>query len=135
MGNELCGRRGVFLDPETPHWQIGPEGYAAEGLWSEIAGRVCGEIGRLAALQARPVVGSVQILGDADPIDYGLPQEYREAIRKFFGYARSRGIYTHSIRTAVASIPKHDHYHFREDSTRRATLANCIGLPLLTLCF
>ena len=45
MGNELCGRRGVFLDPGTPNWQIGPEGYAAEGLWPEIAGRVCGEIG------------------------------------------------------------------------------------------
>eukprot|EP00439_Symbiodinium_sp_Y106_P079951 s2062_g18.t1 len=24
MGNELCGRRGVFLDPGTPQWQIGP---------------------------------------------------------------------------------------------------------------
>ena len=33
----------------------------------------------------------------------------------------------HSIRTAVSSIPKHDHYHFREDSTHRATLANCIA--------
>ena len=87
MGNELCGRRGVFLDPGTPNWQIGPEGYAAEGLWPEIAGRVCGEIGRLAALKGRPCVGSVQILGDADPHDYGLPQEYREAIQKFFGYA------------------------------------------------
>ena len=127
MGNELCGRRGVFLDPGMPSWQIGPEGYAAEGLWPEIAGRVCGEIGRLAALKGRPCVGSVQILGDADPIDYGLPQEYREAIQKFFGYARSRGIYTHSIRAAVSAIPKHDHYHFREDSTHRATLANCIA--------
>ena len=127
MGNELCGRRGVFLDPGSPNWQIGPEGYAAEGLWPEIAGRVCGEIGRLAALKGRSCVGSVQILGDADPHDYGLPQEYREAIQKFFGYARSRGIYTHSIRTAVSSTPKHDHYHFREDSTHRATLANCIA--------
>ena len=27
----------------------------------------------------------------------------------------------------MASIPKHDHYHFREDSTHRATLANCIA--------
>ena len=43
MGNELCGRRGVFLDPGTPNWQIGPEGYAAEGIWPEIAGRVCGD--------------------------------------------------------------------------------------------
>ena len=102
MGNELCGRRGVFLDPGTPNWQIGPEGYAAEGLWPEIAGRVCGEIGRLAAFKGRPVVGSVQILGDADPHDYGLPHEHREAIHKFFRYARSRGIYTHSIRTAGA---------------------------------
>ena len=127
MGNELCGRRGVFLDPGMPSWQVGPEGYAAEGLWREIAGRVCGEISRLAALKGRPCVGSVQILGDADPIDYGLPPEYREAIQKFFGYARSRGIYTHSIRTAVSAIPKHDHYHFREDSTHRATLANCIA--------
>ena len=76
-----------------------------------------GNISRLAALKGRPCVGSVQILGDADPIDYGLPPEYREAIQKFFGYARSRGIYTHSIRTAVSAIPKHDHYHFREDST------------------
>ena len=123
MGNELCGRRGVFLDPGTPQWQIGPEGYAAAGLWPEIAGRVCGEIGRLAALQGRPVVGSVQILGDADPVDYSLPPEYREAIHKFMGYARSRGLYTSSIRTAVSSIPKHDHYHFREDSTHRSTLA------------
>ena len=127
MGNELCGRRGVFLDPGMPSWQIGPEGYAAEGLWPEIAGRVCGEISRLAALKGRPCVGSVQILGDADPIDYDLPPEYREAIQKFSGYARSRGIYTHSIRTAVSAIPKHDHYHFREDSTHRATLANCIA--------
>eukprot|EP00439_Symbiodinium_sp_Y106_P068143 s2158_g11.t1 len=71
MGNELCGRRGVFLDPGMPSWQIGPEGYAAEGLWPEIAGRVCGEISRLAALKGRPCVGTVQILGDADPIDYG----------------------------------------------------------------
>ena len=85
------------------------------------------KIGRLAALMGRPCVGSVQILGDADPIDYGLSQEYREAIQKFFGYARSRGIYTHSIRAAVSAIPKHDHYHFREDSTHRATLANCIA--------
>ena len=99
MGNELCGRRGVFLDPGTPNWQIGPEGYAAEGIWPEIAGRVCGEIGRLAALKGRPVVGSVQILGDADPLDYGLPHEYREAIHKFFGYARSRGS------TPTASAP------------------------------
>ena len=27
MGNELCGRRGVFNDPGTPQWQIGPEGH------------------------------------------------------------------------------------------------------------
>ena len=72
-------------------------------------------------------MGSVQILGDADPIDYGLPPEYREAVQKFFGYARSRGIYAHSIRAAVSAIPKHDHYRFREDSTHRATLANCIA--------
>ena len=44
MGNELCGRRGVLIDPGTPQWQIGPEGLAAEGIWSEIAVRVCGEI-------------------------------------------------------------------------------------------
>ena len=60
MGNELCGRRGVFIDPGTPQWQIGPEGLAAEGVWSEIAARVCGAIGRIAALQGRPVVGSIQ---------------------------------------------------------------------------
>ena len=130
MGNELCGRRGVFLDPGTPQWQIGPEGYAAEGLWPEIAGRVCGEIGRLAALQGRPVVGSVQILGDADPVDYSLPPEYREAIHKFMGYARSRGLYTSSIRTAVSSIPKHDHYHFREDPP--ATGGARTSIPQLT---
>ena len=46
---------------------------------------VCGEIGRIAALQGRPVIGSIQLLGDADPIDYGLPPEYREAIQKFHG--------------------------------------------------
>ena len=23
MGSELCGRRGVFIDPGTPQWQIG----------------------------------------------------------------------------------------------------------------
>ena len=64
MGNELCGRRGVFLDPGTPNWQIGPEGYAAEGLWPEIAGRVCGEIGRLAALKGRPCVGQILTIMD-----------------------------------------------------------------------
>ena len=32
--------------------------------------RGCGEIGRIAALQGRPVIGSIQFLGDADPIDW-----------------------------------------------------------------
>ena len=50
----------MFIDPGTPQWQIGPEGLAAEGVWSEIAARVCGAIGRIAALQGRPVVGSIQ---------------------------------------------------------------------------
>ena len=45
MGNELCGRCGVFIDPGTPQWQIGPEGL---GGWAEISARVCGEIGPIA---------------------------------------------------------------------------------------
>ena len=63
----------------------------------------------------------------SDPIDYGLPLEYREAVQKFMGYARTRGLYTASTKEVVAAIPKHDHYHFREDSSHRATLATVIA--------
>ena len=66
-------------------------------------------------------------LGDADPVDYSLPPGYREAIQKFMGYARKRGLCTASIKEAVAAIPKHDRYHFREDSTHRSMLANVIA--------
>ena len=111
-GNILCQYAHV---KQKAIWGGGPEGLAAEGVWADIAAGVCGETGRIAALQGRPVIASVQVLGDADRIEYGLPPEYREAIQKFHGYARSRGLYTASIREAVAAIPKHDHYHFRED--------------------
>ena len=126
----------MFLDPETPHWQIGPEGYAAEGLWSEIAGRVCGEIGRLAALQARPVVGSVQILGDADPIDYGLPQEYRRSHPQVFSDMLALG---GSIHTAFAPPWRRSQNMIiiiSERIPRAGPLwPTASGLPLLTLCF
>ena len=73
------------------------------------------------------MVNSVQTLGDAFPTDYKLPIEYREAIRRFFKYARGRGVYTGSLEVPVANIPKYDGCHFREDSTHRAAFAKCIA--------
>ena len=86
MGDELCGRGGVFIDPqEPPNDKLGQRDSQLKASGPKIAARVCGEIGRIAALQGRPVIGSIQLLRDADPIDYGLPLEYREAVQKFMG--------------------------------------------------
>ena len=81
MGNELCGRKGVF---------IRPSGQA--GNWHSL--------------------------------DYGLPPAYREAVQKFMGYARTRGLYTASIKEVVAAVPKHDHYHFRAARQRHRALSS-----------
>ena len=47
--------------------------------------------------------------------------------RNLWGNARTRGLYTASTKEVVAATPKHDHYHFREDSSHRATLATVIA--------
>ena len=52
MGNELVGRRGVFVDPNIPKWNQTPENMEATGIWENVASRVCGQIQRLAALKA-----------------------------------------------------------------------------------
>ena len=65
MGNELVGRRGVFVDPNVPKWRQTAENMEATGVWEEVASKVCGQIQRLAALKGRPCVNSVQVLGNA----------------------------------------------------------------------
>ena len=90
MGNKLVGKRGVFVDPNTRNWAQNLGNMQALGVWPEVASAVCGQIQRLAAVQGRPMVNSVQILGDAFPTDYKLPIENREAVRMFFTYARGR---------------------------------------------
>ena len=92
MGNELVGRRGVFVDPNVPKWNQTAENMQASGIWRDVASQVCGQIQRLAALKGRPCINSVQLLGDAYPADYKLPPEYRDAVRMFFAYARGRGL-------------------------------------------
>ena len=77
IGNELVGRRGVFVDPDVPKWRQTAENMEATGVWEEVTSKVCGQIQRLAALKGRPCVNSVQLLGDAYPADYKLPPEYR----------------------------------------------------------
>ena len=127
MGNELVGRRGVFVDPNVPKWNQTAENMQATGIWRDVASKVCGQIQRLAALKGRPCINSVQLLGDAYPADYKLPPEYRDAVRMFFAYARGRGLKTGSLDVAVSAIPKYDGYHFREDRTHRSIFANVIA--------
>ena len=127
MGNELVGRRGVFVDPNVPKWNQTAENMQASGIWRDVASQVCGQIQRLAALKGRPCINSVQLLGDAYPADYKLPPEYRDAVRMFFAYARGRGLKTSSLDVAVSAIPKYDGYHFREDRTHRSIFANVIA--------
>ena len=62
MGNKLVGKRGVFVDPNTPNWAQNLGNMQALGVWPEVASAVCGQIQRLAALKGRPMVNSVQIL-------------------------------------------------------------------------
>ncbi|CAE7705038.1 unnamed protein product, partial [Symbiodinium sp. KB8] len=57
----------VFVDPNTPNWAQNLDNMQALGVWPE----------------GKPMVNSVQILGDAFPTDYKLPIEYREAVRMF----------------------------------------------------
>ena len=127
MGNELVGRRGVFVDPNVPKWNQTAENMQATGIWESVASKVCGQIQRLAALKGRPCVNSVQLLGDAYPGDYKLPPEYRDAVRMFFAYARGRGLKTGSLDVAVSAIPKYDGYHFREDRTHRSAFTNVLA--------
>ena len=127
MGNELVGRRGVFVDPNVPKWRQTAENMEATGVWEEVASNVCGQIQRLAALKSRPCVNIVQLLGDAYHADYKLPPEYREAVQMFFAYARGRGLATGSLDVAVSNIPKYDGCHFREDTTHRAAFANVLA--------
>ena len=127
MGNELVGRRGVFVDPNVPKWNQTAENMQATGIWRDVASKVCGQIQRLAALKGRPCINSVQLLGDAYPADYKLPPEYRDAVRMFLAYARGRGLKTGSLDVAVSAIPKYDGYHFREDRTHRSIFANVIA--------
>ena len=127
MGNELVGRRDVFVDPNVPKWRQTAENMEATGVWEELTSKVCGQIQRLAALKGRPCVNSVQLLGDAHPADYKLPPEYREAVQMFFAYARGRGLATGSLDVAVSTIPKYDGYHVREDRTHRAAFANVLA--------
>ena len=90
LGNELVGERGLFLNPAYELWKekhYGPH-YAA-GEWREIADRVCTSIGELAALRGRPefgdAVGVITLLGQSDPVQYALPHQFDECMKKFFG--------------------------------------------------
>ena len=69
----------------------------------------------------------LNILSDVAPINYRLPQEYRECVRMFLGPARGRGLFTGSLENIVAAIPKHNGYHFRGDSAYTSILASVIA--------
>ena len=134
MGNELCGRRGVFIDPGTPQWQIeqiGPEGLAAEGIWSEIAARVCGLRRDWSYSRPSGQAGDRQHSApwrrrpDRLWTPSGVPRSYPKI--PWITIAPAGCTQRASRKQLVAAIPTHDHYLFREDSSRRATLANVIA--------
>ena len=109
MGNELCGRRGVFIDPGTPQWQIeqiGPEGLAAEGIWSEIAARVCGLRRDWSYSRPSGQAGDRQHSApwrrrpDRLWTPSGVPRSYP---KNSMDNDRTRGLYTASIKEAASS--------------------------------
>ena len=129
MGNELVGKRGVFVDPNTPNWAQNLDNMQALGVWPEVASAECGQIQRLAASRPQGQADGQQCsdLGGCFPHRLQVAHRVQGSGSHVFKYARGRGVFTGSLEVPVANVPKYDGYYFREDSTHRAAFANCIA--------
>ena len=137
QGNELVGRRGIFLNPQPPTWwdhQQGP--ITAEGSWEKICTRCFQNLNALAETQRRfPQVGVVQLLSGIRGFVYGLPKQFDECMRTRFDEAARNGLAVASMHEYCSDLPLFtDGYHFREDSQSRRKLIAGIsrGIHLAT---
>ena len=137
QGNELVGRRGIFLNPQPPSWwdhQQGP--ITAEGSWEKICTRCFQNLNALAETQRRlPQVGVVQLLSGIRGFVYGLPKQFDECMRTIFDEAARNGLAVASMHEYCSDLPLFtDGYHFREDSQSRRKLIAGIshGIHLAT---
>ena len=137
QGNELVGRRGIFLNPQPPTWwdhQQGP--ITAEGSWEKICTRCFQNLNALAETQRRhPQVGVVQLLSGIRGFVYGLPKQFDECMRTIFDEAARNGLAVASMHEYCSDLPLFtDGYHFREDSQSRRKLIAGIshGIHLAT---
>ncbi|CAE7746523.1 unnamed protein product, partial [Symbiodinium microadriaticum] len=117
QGNELVGRRGIFLNPQPPTWwdhQQGP--ITAEGSWEKICTRCFQNLNALAETQRRfPQVGVVQLLSGIRGFVYGLPKQFDECMRTIFDEAARNGLAVASMHEYCSDLPLFtDGYHFRE---------------------
>ena len=137
QGNELVGRRRIFLNPQPPSWwdhQQGP--ITAEGSWEKICTRCFQNLNALAETQRRlPQVGVVQLLSGIRGFVYGLPKQFDECMRTIFDEAARNGLAVASMHEYCSDLPLFtDGYHFREDSQSRRKLIAGIshGIHLAT---
>ena len=127
QGNELFGNYGVFIPPDLQHWNMPPEGYAAEGDWSQIASGVCGNIRRIAALKGRPCCGAISFTGPGRATYYSLPHQWEETMKVLLSYAKGQGCNVFEFANMAGELPLYDVYHFREDRESRNRLANYLA--------
>ncbi|OLP98785.1 hypothetical protein AK812_SmicGene18734 [Symbiodinium microadriaticum] len=120
QGNELVGRRGIFLNPQPPTW------------WDHQQGPITAE-GRLG--EDLHQVGVVQLLSGIRGFVYGLPKQFDECMRTIFDEAARTGLAVASMHEYCSDLPLFtDGYHFREDSQSRRKLIAGIshGIHLAT---
>ena len=136
QGNELVGRRGIFVQPGPTSWWDNQSPITAEGSWSKICTRCFQNINALAEMQRRfPQVGVVQLLSGIRGFVYGLPKQFDECMKTIFNEAARKGLAVVSMHSYCGDLPLYtDGYHFREDSQSRRKLIAGIahGLHLST---
>ena len=136
QGNELVGRRGIFVQPGPTSWWDNQSPITAERTWSKICTRCFQNINALAEMQRRfPQVGVVQLLSGIRGFVYGLPKQFDECMKTIFNEAARKGLAVVSMHSYCGDLPLYtDGYHFREDSQSRRKLIAGIahGLHLST---
>ncbi|CAE7666482.1 unnamed protein product [Symbiodinium sp. KB8] len=124
QGNELVGRRGIFVQPGPTSWWDNQSPITAEGNWGKICTRCFQNINALAEMQRRfPQVAIVQLLSGIRGFVYGLPKQFDECMRTIFDEAARKGLAVVSMHSYCGDLPLYtDGYHFREDSQSRRKL-------------